>query len=268
MIIDSHTHVFPDKIAEKSILSLQKSGNQKAEIGGTVNDLLNAMRNNGVDKSVVLPVLTKPESFDSINRFAAEINKIPEIISFAGIHPYCENINKLLDRIKQMGFKGIKLHPDFQETDITDEGYVKIIHGAGKRGLKVVIHAGIDPSYPNHIHCPPELSAEVIKELTPKNTEPFIVLAHLGGITENYEKTARLLVGLPFFFDTSFVLEKTEQTILKEIINEHGYNRVLFATDSPWRNAKQYIKIIRALNLSIEETNAILGYNVAKLLDI
>ena len=158
MIIDAHTHIFPDKIAEKSIKTLETIGNEKAVIGGTAGDLLEYMTYSGVDISVVLPVVTKPEQFNSINRFAAELNKNERIISFAGIHPLCENINKKLDFIKEHGFKGIKLHPDYQKTDITDEGYVKILAGCRERGLIAVIHAGIDPASPEHVHCPPDKS--------------------------------------------------------------------------------------------------------------
>ena len=69
MIIDAHTHVFPDKIAEKSIRTLETIGKEKAVIGGTLSDLTDSMNNSGVDISVVLPVVTKPEQFYSINSF-------------------------------------------------------------------------------------------------------------------------------------------------------------------------------------------------------
>ena len=265
MIIDLHTHVFPEKIAEKSIAILEKLGNQKAVIGGTVSDLIDAMKTNGVNYSVVLPVLTKPEQFESINRFAAEIGKLKGIIPFGAIHPLCENIDKLLDIIVEMGFRGVKLHPDYQETDITDEGYIKILEGCRKRGLVAVIHAGIDPAYENHVHCPPELSSEIVKELTTDKSEPFIVLAHMGGIGQ-IEKVERFLVGLPVFFDTSFVLDETDSTRTREIILAHGYKNICFATDSPWRDAKQYIDIVKSLKLSEEMTNSILGDNCARLL--
>lgn len=267
MIIDVHTHVFPDKIAEKSISILENIGKQTAVIRGREADLVTAMQRTGVDKSIVLPVVTRPEQFESINRFAAEINKTPCLISFAGIHPLCENINKKLDFIKESGFKGIKLHPDYQQTDITDEGYVRIIDGCRRRGLTVMIHAGIDPAYPDHVHCPPELSSQVIREVTPRGAKPYIILAHLGG-AEKLENVERFLVGLPVFLDTSFVLEKTDQTRLKDIIRAHGYKKVLFGTDSPWRDAGEYINIMKSLNLNTNEYEAIMGNNCAELLCI
>ncbi|MBO4733283.1 MAG: amidohydrolase family protein [Clostridia bacterium] len=265
MIIDAHTHVFPDKIAEKTISKLEEIGSQTARIGGRLSDLTASMDKSGVDISVVLPVITKPEQFFSINGFAEELNKNRRIISFAGIHPLCENINKCLDFIKENGFKGIKLHPDYQQTDITDESYVNILAGCKERGLIAVIHAGFDPASPDHIHCPPDKAADVVKYVTDK--EPFIVLAHLGGAKQT-DLTERFLVGLQVFFDVSFVLEETDQTRLTDIIRAHGAKKILFGTDSPWRDASTYLKIIKSLPITKTERDAILGDNCAKLLRI
>lgn len=265
MIIDAHTHVFPDKIADRSIEVLEQSGKQKAVIGGKVSDLLQSMEKSGVDKSIVLPVLTKPEQFHSVNHFSATLNQNKKIIAFAGIHPLCENINKYLDYIMENGFKGVKLHPDYQGTDITDEGYIRIIEGCRKRGLIVAIHAGPDPAYPEHIHCPPEESAEVVKELT--KDKPFIVLAHFGGMKQ-LDTAERRLIGLPVYIDTSFALDSIQRERVCEIIKLHGYRRVLFGTDSPWRDQKEYIQIIKSLPLNKTECDAILGQNCAELLNI
>ena len=265
MIIDAHTHVFPDEIAEKTINTLENIGKQKAVIGGTVTALIDAMNKSGVDKSVILPVVTKPQQFESINRFAAALNQNSRFIAFAGIHPLCENINKLLDFIVARGFKGIKLHPDYQNTDITDVGYIRILDGCRRRGLIVVIHAGIDPASPNHVHCPPKLSADVVREVT--KDKPFIVLAHFGGANQIDEAQSHL-IGLPVYIDTSFVLDSIERERADDFIKSHGYQKILFATDSPWRDAKQYIEIIQSLPLSEKEREAILGDNCAKLLGI
>ena len=265
MIIDAHTHVFPENISEKSISFLENIGKQKAIIGGTADNLIASMKKSGVDMSVVLPVVTKPKQFNSINRFAIELNKLPGIISLAGIHPACEDIDGCLDFIKSSGFKGVKLHPDYQETDITDEGYIKILEGCRQRNLIAVIHAGIDPAYPKHIHCPPNLSGEVVRALT--KDKPFIVLAHLGG-TDQIDLVEEHLAGLPVYLDTSFVLDSIDRDRFVEIIKSHGYKKILFATDSPWRDAKQYIDIIKALPVGNTVISAILGSNCAEMLCI
>ena len=263
MIIDAHTHVFPEKIARQTVETLENIGKQRAVIGATACELINAMNSAGIDKSVVLPVLTKPQQFESVNNYAQELNKNDRFITFAGIHPLCENINKPLDFIVSCGFKGVKLHPDYQKTDITDDGYIKILEGCRKRRLIVMIHAGIDPASPDHVHCPPQSAAAVVREVT-KDT-PFIVLAHFGG-AGLLDAVESHLIGLPVYVDTSFVLDSIERERACDFIRSHGYSKILFATDSPWRDAKQYLSIIRSLPLNYEEQSAILGNNCAKLL--
>ena len=74
MVIDFHTHVFPDAIAAKTIEMLEKRSGVKASTDGTLNDLVRSMEQNGVDVSVLLPVVTKPQQFESINKFAQFVN--------------------------------------------------------------------------------------------------------------------------------------------------------------------------------------------------
>ncbi len=87
MIIDFHTHVFPDAIAQRTIAHLEDKGGMKAHIEGTLTGLKCSMKRAGIDYSVVLPVVTKPSQFESVNRYAAEINGKEGIFSFGGIHP-------------------------------------------------------------------------------------------------------------------------------------------------------------------------------------
>ena len=74
MIIDFHTHVFPDKIAKRTIELLAEKGGNPPFSDGSINGLLCEMEKAGADISVTLPVMTNPAQFDSVTRFAAEIN--------------------------------------------------------------------------------------------------------------------------------------------------------------------------------------------------
>ena len=56
MIVDFHTHCFPEKLAERVIPMLAANGNIEAYLNGTVSDLLASMNRNGVDYSVMLQI--------------------------------------------------------------------------------------------------------------------------------------------------------------------------------------------------------------------
>ena len=75
MIIDFHAHIFPDKIAHKTIDMLSEKGGIPPFSDGTLSGLVSNMVDAGIDISVNLPVLTNPTQFDSVNRFALQINE-------------------------------------------------------------------------------------------------------------------------------------------------------------------------------------------------
>ena len=88
MIIDFHTHVYPDKLAARTIEALGNIAEVTPYTDGTVSGLLKSMKDAGIDKSVILPVNTRAGQFESITRFAKNINDTyDELISFGGIHP-------------------------------------------------------------------------------------------------------------------------------------------------------------------------------------
>jgi predicted TIM-barrel fold metal-dependent hydrolase len=168
MVIDFHTHIFPDKIARRTIEHLAAKAEIPPFSDGSVDGLLAQMEESGVDLSVTLPVLTSPAQFESVNRFAADVNARfanaeRRLISFAGIHPKCEDIEGKMQQIKAWGFLGVKIHPDYQETFIKDEGYLRILEAARSLDLIVVTHAGVDVGYPDApVRCTPALVREVI----------------------------------------------------------------------------------------------------------
>lgn len=170
MIIDFHTHIFPDKIAGATIEKLSKASDSPAYTDGTKDGLQRSMEESGVDISVVLPVVTKPQQFTSVNRYAREITPEQfcgggEFLSFGGIHPDTENYKAEVDQIADMGLKGIKLHPDYQRVFIDDIRYMRIMDRAAERRLIVVAHAGVDVGLPEVVHCTPKRVERVLRQI-------------------------------------------------------------------------------------------------------
>ncbi len=270
-IIDFHTHVFPDEIAEKTIPYLMEKGNIPSFGNGTLSDLKEKMKESSTDKAVVLPVCTKPSQFESINKFARILNEEENIFSFGGIHPDNNNIKEKLLYLKSQGFKGIKLHPDYQEAYINDERNYNIVKTAVELDMYVTIHAGLDVAFPDDIHCPPKESAKLIERIYngDYNVEPRIILAHLGGI-DMFDDVEKYLVGLPVYFDLAVILtfssDKTEQ--IERIIKNHGADKILYASDYPWSSLKENVNIAKALNLSDREKELVFYKNAGKILGI
>ena len=274
MIIDFHTHIFPDKIAAKTIESLGTLAGVQAATDGTLNGLLNSMDKSKVDMSVIMPVCTKPEQFDSINVFAKKVNDtyLGKLLSFGGIHPDCENYKEKLDYIKSLGLPGIKIHPDYQKVMIDDIRFMRIIEYASELGLIILAHAGIDIGLPEPVHCPPDKMRKVLDIIKPEK----MVLAHYGG-WKQWDMVYEYLAGENVYLDTAFlfgvknsfsdVLNYIEQDMFLKILEKHDTTKILFATDSPWSDAKAGIEYIRNLSVSEEVKIQILGGNAMDLLE-
>lgn len=265
-MIDFHTHIFPDKIADRTIAYLSAICHADPYIepftNGKQEGLLKSMEKSGVDCSVNLPVVTSPSQFRSVNQFAANFQQEP-IISFGGIHPQSTDYKNELKYIKSLGIKGIKLHPDYQETHFNDISYKRIIAYASELDLIVAVHAGFDPKSPNDIHCTPQMAAEVIEEVSPTK----MVLAHMGG-NEMWDDVERYLVGKNVWFDTGVMLDIIPKEQFFRIVKNHGMDKILFATDSPWAGQKEYVDYFLSLPMTEEERKCILYKNAEKLLGI
>ena len=116
MIIDSHVHIFPDKIAEKAVAGIRDFYDLAMRYDGRLDTILTEGTKAGVDKFLILSVATVPEQVPGINNFLAQcVNEHSErLIGFCAMHPDFEDVESEIDRAEKLGLKGIKLHPDFQ----------------------------------------------------------------------------------------------------------------------------------------------------------
>lgn len=265
MIIDFHTHIFPDKIAPKSIEALSKVSGVTAATDGTLNGLLASMERSGVDLSVILPVVTKPSQFETVNIFAKSVNEqyAGKLLSFGGIHPDCEDYKAKLDFIKELGLPGIKLHPDYQGVMIDDVRYMNIIEYANELGMIILVHAGIDIGLPEPVHCPPDKTRKVMNTIKPDK----LVLAHMGG-WKQWEEVYEYLAGEKVYLDTAFTFDYIETDAFMKIYNKHDKDKILFATDSPWSDAGKDIQALKNLELAPQIIEDILANNAKKLLNL
>ncbi len=270
MIIDFHTHIFPDKIAQSAIKSLEeKSSTEHACTDGTKSGLLGNMKKAGVDIAVALPVLTKATQFESIAKFAISVNEEFDrvgkgVLSFGGMHPECENVFEKLSFLKANGIKGIKLHPDYQETFIDDAKYIEIIKCAKELDLIVVTHSGFDFAYPDKpIRCTPDRVLNVLNQVKYEK----LVLAHYGGMQlwgEVYDK----LAGKDVYFDISCANGRIDRDLFIKILNKHGADKILFASDCPWNDMEVTKNFLLSFGLDMETLDKILYKNAQKLLDL
>lgn len=282
MIIDFHTHTFPDSICEKTIAHLSMASATAPFTNGSQSALLDSMAKAKVDYSVTLPVMTNAKQVEKINHTLAdklEESKEMGLITFGGMHPEYENVKEELRFLKSKGVKGIKLHPAYQNVDLIDPRMLRILDAAANEDLIVLIHAGIDIGIYDHDYASTKHVLQVLKEIG----EFKFVLAHMGG-WGCWKQVESDLAGAPVYLDTAFSIgsitpapQAERPPILTENLNKedflrlvkkHGVEKILFATDSPWEDQADYIDRVKNYCDSEEMERMILGENAKKLLNL
>ena len=279
MIIDFHTHIFPDRIASRAISGMQASSHAAAFADGTLAGLHASMAKAGVGYSVVLPVATNPAKLSSMNDAAIEINGQGGIFHFGAVHPLAENWKEELNRIAAAGLRGIKIHPHYQGVDIDDIRYLRLLGRAAELGLLTVMHSGQDIGFPGVVRCSPEMTASALKQVG----DIPIVLAHMGG-WKNWNQVADLLGPTGCMLDTALSLGQItplepdhyrpeelpllDNTGFCSLVQAFGSKRILFGTDSPWANQQAYVDRLQAMPLTEAEKENILWRNAKGLLEL
>lgn len=282
MIIDFHTHTFPDKMAGSVIAKLQQLSRSRPFTDATNDGLRCSMERAGIDLSILLPVMTNERQVHKLNDMAARTNehwKETGLLSFGGMHPDVDNYKEALRQISDMGLPGIKLHPAYQGTDFDDIRYLRILDKASELGLIVLTHAGWDIGIPEHNYCDTRHIRHVMKEVSPDR----LVLAHMGG-WQDWKTVGEELAELPLYFDTSFstgdIIPAPGTTRTPEeshnmnrnqftcLVRKLGTDRILFATDCPWSDQAESLQFIRSCDFSEQELADIQGNNAQKLLNI
>ena len=264
MIIDFHTHVFPDALADKAIGALS-SGidiSFKPIADGRVSSLVSYMDEAGVDISVVMPVVTKPSQNIKTNLWAQSICS-DRIISFGGVHHATDDYKRDIDFVVSLGLKGLKFHCEYQEIMVDAPRMLKIYDYALSQGLVILLHSGFDPGYSTPFRSSPKQLANIVDAMQ----GGVIVAAHLGGYGE-WDDVIKYLDGRNIYLDTSMGFQFYPGKEFLRIKEAIGTERILFGTDSPWSAAKKEIEILKAMEVTDHDRDLIFSGNARRLLKI
>jgi uncharacterized protein len=261
MVIDIHTHAWPEKISAKARESLESYYTVKCAGDPTVATLRSFMDINGIDVSVICAVASRPEQVVSINNWLFSIND-PRIKVFASLHPEFAGWKDELKRIKDNA-GGIKFQPSFQSFFADDESVFEIYAAIEKAGLPVLFHSGDELAPQMVIRATPQRLLNVHKKF------PGIpmIAAHLGGFRQ-WDEVKEKLIGTDIYLDTSASFGFISDPDVRYILKNHRQDRILFGTDFPFFNQKKDIDYIAGLDITDAQKEMILWANAAALLKI
>lgn len=215
----------------------------------------------GIDLSVLLQIATKPAQTPSVNSWAASM-QAENLAAFGSIHPGFEGWKEEVARLRTLGLKGVKFHPDYQSFFVDDERVFPLYEALCEAQFIIVFHAGVDIGIPEPCHGTPERLARVV-DAFPKAT---IVAAHMGGFL-CWDDVEKHLAGRNLFFDTSYGLGYLGEPQFRRILKAHGADRVLFGTDSPWADQNEEKLKIEHLRLEPDVEQLVFSGNALRLLD-
>ncbi len=263
MVIDFHTHAFPDKIASMAMEKLSfVSGGLKPQTDGTLKSLKEELAKDEVDIAVVQSIATNPNQMENVNNFAHELNKDSKIYAFGSVHPDAPDALLELERIKDMGLKGVKFHPEYQSFYVDDEKMKPIYKKISSLGLITLFHAGHDYGFGMPYHCMPDNILGALKWF-----DSPVIAAHWGGVGCG-EEVIKKLAGKDIWFDLSFGYGAMPKSFAQEIVDRHTPQRLLFGSDMPWHRPSWERRLIETLDISKEDKEKIYYKNAASLLGI
>ena len=261
-IIDAHAHIYPEKIAKKATDTIGVFYDIEMEMpAGTAERLLEEGARAGIGRFVVHSVATTAHQVRSINEFIKrEMAAHPEFIGFITLHQDLteEEVVSEVNWAIENGFRGIKLHPDFQKFHIDDQVAEKFYRAASGR-LPILFHVGDD----RYDFSKPERLVRMAR----KYPELNFIAAHFGGY--RCWDDAPLYKGLKnVYFDTCSSLPFISVQRARELIDMLGADRFFFATDFPMWDAEGELERFFSIPMTDSEREMILSGNIKRLLKI
>ena len=259
-IIDTHAHIYPDKIALKAAKSIGEFYDIPMQLDGTVGQLLITGDAAGISRFLVHSVAVTWERAAAINDFlAGAVAAHPErFIGFGTMHPAHPEAEKEIDRLMSLGLRGIKLHPDFQHFCLDDPQAVRMFEMMAERDLPLLVHTG-DYRYP---YSDPERMARALDKV-PKLRA---ICAHFGGWSQ-WDQAWKLLAGRNNVYvecSSSLYALKPDEAV--KVIHRYGADKVFFGTDYPMWNPSEEVARLMALPLTDEEREQILHLNFERFI--
>ncbi len=263
----NHAHLFPEGAKENSQLG----------------DLKQMMDECGIEKAVCFTCFENQFARsglpgDEISWLYDTIKDDDSLIGFGTINFDKGNITDQVKRIADYGFKGIKIHPAYQEINIIGEQACEVYEEAQKLGLFLSFHTGI------HWHRIADYKVLLFDEVAFRYPELRFSMEHVGGyhffrdalavmcnakrnadhptVYAGWTSIAMNDNGLPDYWSLS-------DEELRTLIHQTGNDHSIFGLDFPYKKTDKQLKAIKRieeLDIPEEAKIGIFGKNLADAL--
>lgn len=259
MLIDSHTHVWPDKIAGAA-LSANELPELRARGDGTVGGLMADMEASGVALSCCLAVANLPRQVDRVNEWVSSLASA-ERFPFGTVHVEL-SAEENLASLRRYGIRAVKVHPLFQDYALDDRRLWELFEAFGSE-IAVITHVGAGGSpAANRLATP-----GMIRDIARQFPDLRLIACHFGGY-KLFDDAREMLSGVDVVLETSWppTLALLQPDRVRRLINDHGADRVVFGSDWPMTSPVEELAALDAIGLSDDQVKKVLGGTMARML--
>ena len=256
-VADFHAHIFPDKLADKAAGSIGDFYGVQIARTASVDVLVAEEQAAGITRCVVSNSAVTPKQVHNINNFISEaITAHPNFIGFGSIFPGMDGFEEELDRMLELGLRGVKIHPDFQKLPIDDPSGIETYRSIARRGLPVLMHMG-DNRYD---FSSPERLTNLIRQVP----DLIVIAAHFGGWNA-WDRSLAHPQPENVFYDTSSTTPMIPHDMVMRMFETFGPERFLFGTDFPMWSPEEMVRQFLTYDLGDSLRERILYGNFMRL---
>lgn len=230
----------------------------------------------GIERAVVLPV----SPFVSNDTVSEAVETSPDRpVGFASVLPNLGGyaLEELEHAVKNLGLKGLKLHPPMQGFSLQDPKVWRCIRRAGELGVPVFLHCLLGDYSALAFRSEPApwlVRAQDYALLPHVCPDTTLIYAHLGGLF-GFEEIVRCASFPNVYLETSYSLPQiTERYPIERYIEAIGSKKFIFGSDYvPGMTPEEHwprpqIEAIERLEVSEEAKANILYGNACRILEI
>jgi predicted TIM-barrel fold metal-dependent hydrolase len=264
-IFANHAHVFPESINP----------------GGTIDRLLKLMDHCNIDEAVCFAPFAdqvKGTDIDPPKWLAKQLTSQPRLKGFGTINFHRDDLEDQVKAIAELGFRGIKLHPQVQEFDVVGERSFRVYEAAQRHKLFLTFHTGI------HHYRIKSYNVLDFDEVAHHFPELRFSMEHVGGYCFFNDALAVITNRIPFppvpgkrcmvFGGLTSIFTQDynrywymSRDRMIELFAQAGAPQLIFGLDFPYnleQNTLTALSTLNDLGLSSDDLALVLGGNLRR----